>query len=99
MRFVDVCIYVEKLFLSTECLLEAIKITLECNYSTFNKNTIVTAMGPQNACSYADLAMTTTNRKILHDNNRPNDVLFPHQIRQDSVTTALVFGLTVYWLY
>ena len=53
-------------------------------------------MGPQNACSYADLAMTTTDRKILDDNNRPNDVLFPNQIGQDSVTTALVFGLTVY---
>ena len=34
-------------------------------------------MGPHNACSYADLAMTTVDRKILDINNRPYDVLFP----------------------
>ena len=35
-------------------------------------------MGLHNACSYADLAMTTTiDRKILDINNRPNNVLFP----------------------
>ena len=71
----------EKLSPSTECLLEAIKITLECNNSTFNnkhyRQNRGTAMGPHNACSYADLAMTTIDRKILDINNRPNDVLFP----------------------
>ena len=71
----------EKLSPSTECLLEAIKITLECNNSTFNNNHYRqyrgTAMGSHNACSYADLAMTTIGRKILDINNRPNDVLFP----------------------
>ena len=57
-------------------------------------------MGPHNACSYADLAMTTIDRKILDVNKRPNDVLFPvFQIGQDSVMTALVFGLKVYQLY
>ena len=61
----------EKLPPSTECLLEAIKITLECNNSTFNKKhhqNQGTAMGPHNACSYADLAMTVTDRKILDIN-------------------------------
>ena len=66
---------------STECLLEAIKITLECNNSIFSKKHYRqnrgTAMGPRNACSYADLAMTTIDRRILDVNNRPEDVLFP----------------------
>ena len=34
-------------------------------------------MGPHNACSYADLAMTVIDRKILDVNKRPSDVLFP----------------------
>ena len=34
-------------------------------------------MGPHNACSYADLAMTVIDRKILDVNKRPNDVPFP----------------------
>ena len=71
----------EKLSPSTDCLLEAIKITLECNNSTFNKKHYRqnrgTAMGPHNACSYADLAMTVIDRKILDVNKRPNDVLSP----------------------
>ena len=66
---------------STECLLEAVKITLECNNSIFNKKHYRqnrgTAMGPHNACSYADLAMTIIGRRILNINNRPDDVLFP----------------------
>ena len=66
---------------STECLLEAIKITLESNNSIFNKKHYRqnrgTAMGPHNACSYADLAMIIIDRRILDNNNRPNNVLFP----------------------
>ena len=34
-------------------------------------------MGPHNACSFADLARTTIDRKILDVNNRQNDVLIP----------------------
>ena len=34
-------------------------------------------MALHNACSYADLAMTTIDRRILDINNRPNNVLFP----------------------
>ena len=33
-------------------------------------------MGPHNACSYADLAMTTNDRRILDINNWPYNVLF-----------------------
>ena len=67
---------------STECLLEAIKIKLECNNSIFNKkhyrqNRGTIAMGPNNACSYADLAMTTIDGRILDVNNRPDNVPFP----------------------
>ena len=60
----------EKLSPSANCLLEAIKITLECNNSPFNNK-------HYDACSYADLAMTTTDHKILDTDTRPNDVLFP----------------------
>ena len=71
----------EKLSPSTECLLEAIKITLEYNNSTFNnkhyRQNRGTAMGPHNAYGYADLAMTTIDKKIIDINNRPDDVLFP----------------------
>ena len=34
-------------------------------------------MGPHNACSYADLAMTTSDHKILDTNTRPKDITFP----------------------
>ena len=43
-------------------------------------------MGPHNACSYADLSMTTIDYKILNTNNRPNDIIFPpdwSQFRDD----------------
>ena len=71
----------DKLSLSTDCLLEAIKITLEGNNSTFNskhcRQNRGTAMGTHNACSYADLAIATTDHKILDTNTRPNDITFP----------------------
>ena len=54
-------------------------------------------MGPHNACSYADLAMTTIDRRILDINNRPNMFCF-HPIGQDSVMTVSVFGSKVYLL-
>ena len=71
----------EKLSPSTDCLPEAIKIMLECNNSTFNnkhyRKNRFTAMGPQNRCSYADLAVTTIDHKYLDSNNRHNDIIFP----------------------
>ena len=46
---------------STSCILEAVKICLKTNHSVFKENFFLqihgTAMGPKNACSYADLAM------------------------------------------
>ena len=46
---------------STKCILDAVKICLESNNSQFRNNSYLqchgTAMGPKNACSYADLAM------------------------------------------
>ena len=48
-------------FPSTTCILEAVKICLKSNHSVFKENFFLqihgTAMGPKNACSYADLAM------------------------------------------
>ena len=66
---------------STECLLEAIKITLDCNNSSFNskhhRQNRGTAMGPHNACSYADLTMKEIAHKILNHDDRPKDLVFP----------------------
>ena len=61
-------------------MLKAIKITLDCNNSLFNNKyhyqSQGTAMGPHNACSYADLAMKEIDHKILY-HDRPNDLVFP----------------------
>ena len=66
---------------STECFLEAIKITLDCNNSSFNnkhyRQNRETAIGPHNACSYADLAMTEIDHKIFNHDDRPKDLVFP----------------------
>ena len=66
---------------STECLLEAVKITLDCNNSSFNNKHYRqyrrTAMGPHNACSYADLVMTEIDHKILNHDDIPKDLVFP----------------------
>ena len=90
-----------KLYPSTDCLLEAIKITLKCNNSTFNKKHYrqnrVTALGPHNACSYADLAMTTIDHKILDTDTRPNDITFPPDWSSFAMT-VLALGLQVYQL-
>ena len=46
---------------STKCILEAVEICLEHNHSVFQNSFFLqihgTAMGPKNACCYADLAM------------------------------------------
>ena len=48
-------------FPSTDCILQAVKICLEVNNCQFSDHNFVqkhgTAIGPKNACSYADLAM------------------------------------------
>ena len=52
---------------STSCILEAVEICLKCNHSVFDDKFYLqihgTAMGPKNACSYADLAMGEIDHK------------------------------------
>ena len=52
---------------STGCILEAVEICLKCNHSVFDDKFYLqihgTAMGPKNACSYADLAMGEIDHK------------------------------------
>ena len=54
-------IELEQLIPSTDCILEAVEICLKSNHSVFNEKFYLqihgTAMGPKNACSYADIAM------------------------------------------
>ena len=54
-------------FPSTNCIVEAIEICLQTNNCQFSGINFVqkhgTAMGPQNACSYADLAMGLIDEK------------------------------------
>ena len=52
---------------STDCIVEAVEICLKSNNSQFGEQHFVqkhgTAMGPKNACSYADLAMGVIDEK------------------------------------
>jgi hypothetical protein len=62
---------------STKCILEAVEICLKHNNSQFNNSfylqTHGTAMGPKNACSYADLAMGEIDKLANSgDNIKPN---------------------------
>ncbi|CAB3990465.1 Hypothetical predicted protein [Paramuricea clavata] len=51
----------ENKFPSTKCIVEAVEICLACNNCQFGEMNFLqkhgTAMGPKNACSYADIAM------------------------------------------
>ena len=57
----------ERLIPSTKCILEAVEICLKHNHSVFQHSFFLqihgTAMGPKNACSYADLAMGEIDHK------------------------------------
>ena len=48
-------------FLPAECILEALKLYLQCSNSVFNEKFYLqedgTAMGPCMSCSYSDIAM------------------------------------------
>ena len=58
---------------STNCIVEALEITLTCNNSKFNGQHLLqtdgTAMGAPNSCSYADLATSVIDKQIFdaHD--------------------------------
>ena len=61
---------------SIDCLLDAIKITLNNNNSTFNDThylqTDGTAMGSKNACSYADVSVSKIDELVLqHEYLKP----------------------------
>lgn len=61
---------------SSNCILEAVKICLESNNSEFNGGHYIqchgTAMGPKNACSYADLAMGKIDELATGGPVKPN---------------------------
>ena len=60
----------EQLLPSTDCVLEAVEICLKSNHSVFNEKFYLqvhgTAMGPKNACSYADIAMGEIDHTAKH---------------------------------
>jgi hypothetical protein len=63
-------------FPSTECIVEAVKICLAHNNSSFGKEHCLqihgTAMGPKNACSYADLAIGIIDEPAKPGEIKPN---------------------------
>ena len=63
-------------FPSTECILEAVRICLQHNNSQFQDENFLqihgTAMGPKNACSYADIAMGVIDKKAKSGTIKPN---------------------------
>ena len=58
---------------STECILQAIEITLDYNITVFNGVMYIqrkgTAMGPHHACAYADSALNALYELIHSDTN------------------------------
>ncbi len=54
---------------STECIIDALEITLDHNITEFDGETICqikgTAMGPKNACAYADTAIDQIDRDVM----------------------------------
>ncbi|XP_068704795.1 uncharacterized protein [Montipora foliosa] len=63
-------------FPSTDCIVEAVQICLKHNNSFFEADNFLhihgTAMGPKNACSYADLAMGIIDRRARSGEIKPN---------------------------
>ena len=72
----------EKLF-STRCVIEALEITLDYNIATFNGQTFRqmkgAAMGPKNACEYADCSMDRIDQLV----NNPDEPINPSNTRPD----------------
>ena len=54
---------------STDCIIDALEITLENNITEFENEAFRqikgSAMGPKNACPYADTAIDKLNREVL----------------------------------
>ena len=57
-------------FPPSECILDALKLCLECNNSVFNSHFYLqvdgTAMGPHMSCSYSDIAVYKFDVKALN---------------------------------
>ena len=55
---------------STDCIVHALEITLDNNITEFENETYKqikgTAMGPKNACAYADTAIDKIDQDVLH---------------------------------
>ena len=62
----------ENVIFSTDCILEAIEITLDNNLSTFNdtifRQTCGAAMGGSNSCDYADIALADLD-EMIHESD------------------------------
>ena len=75
-----------KLF-STECVIDALEITLDNNITKFNNKCYVqtsgTAMGPNNACDYADVALDDFDNIVNDDNNTVGKPEFYGRHRDD----------------
>ena len=85
----------EKLF-STNCMLDAIELTLDHNLTKFNdimfRQIKGTAMGPSNACDYADTAMNRLD-ELVHSEN----LLEEHHINKPLLFTRFRDDIFVLW--
>ena len=73
----------------SECILEALKISLTCNNSQFNGQHLLqtdgTAQGAKNSCSYADLATVHIDEKINQARKRKFSELSVYKKYRDDV--------------
>ena len=65
---------------STDCIIDALEITLDHNITEFNGETFCqikgTAMGPKNACAYADTAIDKIDREVMEGTWRDTPILW-----------------------
>ena len=74
---------------STQCIIEALKITLTCNNSKFNGRHLLqtdgTAMGAPNSCSYADLATAPIDDQVYEAQKSTFPEIFVYYKFRDDV--------------
>jgi hypothetical protein len=74
---------------STQCIIEALEISLSCNNSVFNHQHLLqtdgTAMGAPNSCSYADLATAEIDEKVQQSQRRRFSELTLYKKYRDDV--------------
>ena len=91
----------EPVLFSTDCILEGIDITLKNNLTEFNGNMLRqikgTAMGPSNACDYADVSVNKIDQLIYDSSNgwvAESGVELPFYVRyRDDMYIPWVHGL------